>query len=134
MTILQRILSTVLEVVGAVVGGAAGFFAFGWMYERGYYAGMLPAGLLGLGCAAMARQPSLGRGILCGIAGLALSLFAESWYRYFNGHPSVEYFFNHLQDVSQVDWAFISVGTLLAFWIGKDARFHRASRPADGPR
>jgi hypothetical protein len=136
MTVLERIVTIVVEVIGAVVGGAIGFFTFGWMVQRGVYAGLLPGGLLGLGCAVVARRPSLARGILCGIAGLALSVFAESWYMNFTarGHETLLYYFNHLQDVSHVDWLFVAVGTLLAFWIGKDAGFRRGRPPSEDSR
>jgi hypothetical protein len=134
MTDRERIVSNVLGFLGAVAGGAVGFFAFGWLISKGFYGGLLPGGLLGLGCALAARHPSRGRGVVCGIAGLALGLFAESWYRFFVDHPEMGYFFRHLQDVSSVDWLFLIIGAVLAYWIGQDSGYSRVGPRRGKPR
>jgi hypothetical protein len=134
MTDRERIVSNVLGLVGAAVGGALGFYTFGWLLTRNLYAGMLPGGLLGLGCALLARHPSLARGVVCGLAGLAVGLFAESWYYSFVVDRSLQYFFSHLHEVSIVDWIFLIVGALLAYWIGKDSRYGRVRRRTGPPR
>jgi hypothetical protein len=133
MAAQDRIVNALLGLVGAVAGGALGFFAFGWLLNRGYLAGMLPGGLLGLGCGLLSRRPSLARGIACGVAGLAVSLLAEAYYHYFLVDPSLQYFFAHLRDLPSVDWFFIIMGTLLAFWIGKDSGYSRVAHPAARP-
>jgi hypothetical protein len=35
-------------LVGAVVGGVTGYYAFGWALSQGYYAMVVPGALLGL--------------------------------------------------------------------------------------
>ena len=36
-------------LIGAAVGGAVGYFAFGWLVSQGFYAVALPGVLLGIG-------------------------------------------------------------------------------------
>ena len=49
---------TLLTLCGAVAGGILGYFAFGWLLGQGFYALMLPGGLLGLG-AGLAKNRSV---------------------------------------------------------------------------
>ena len=72
-----KIIDACLSLIGAAAGGAIGFFAFGWLLRQGYYAMVLPGAMVGIGCGLLSRRDSLVRGILCGLAGLALGLFCE---------------------------------------------------------
>src|SRR5262245_39499048 len=102
MTSRDRLVSNALGLVGAAAGWLLGSLAFGWAYNHGYYAGMLPGGLLGLGCTLLARHASFARGIVCGFAALVLGILNEWWYCYFVADPGLGYFLSHLGDVSQV--------------------------------
>src|SRR5262249_40155099 len=73
----RSLLSNLLGLVGAAVGGAIGYFAFRWFCKQGFYAMVLPGGMLGLGCLILARHRSMARGIVCGVAAVALGLFTE---------------------------------------------------------
>ena len=44
------IISNVLGLVGAIVGGVLGFYTFGWLLSYGFYGLMIPGAFLGLGC------------------------------------------------------------------------------------
>ena len=65
MTFSERLMSTILSVIGGAVGGFVGYKAFSWLYDHGYYGMMIPGGLLGLGCGMLARHPSQVRGSGC---------------------------------------------------------------------
>ncbi len=58
---LRLVISNLLGLAGAAVGGVLGFYIFGWMFERGWYGLMIPGAFLGLGCSMLARHPSLAR-------------------------------------------------------------------------
>jgi hypothetical protein len=64
-------------LAGALVGGAAGFFAFGWLAEQGFYAMALPGIALGVGAGVAARHRSRVLATMCGLLALGLSIFAE---------------------------------------------------------
>src|SRR5947199_207594 len=72
-----RIISNVLGLIGAAAGGVFGHLLFWWIVRQGFYALILPGGMLGLGCGLLARHPSRARGVVCGVAGLALGLFTD---------------------------------------------------------
>jgi hypothetical protein len=122
----SRVVSTVLGLVGAAAGGALGFWAFGWALNQGFYALVLPGGLLGLGCSLLARHPSTPRGIVCGVAGLALGLFTEWWHAPFKDDSRFSYFLAHVPNLQGLTLLMLLVGTLAAFWLGKDAALGRS--------
>jgi hypothetical protein len=128
----RYVISNLLGLVGAIVGGVLGFYTFGWLLSYGFYGLMIPGAFLGLGCSLLARHPSIIRGILCGTAGLALAIFAEWYYRPWNADSSFSYFMTNLTSLSPVTFVMLGVGTLIAFWVGKDAVF-RFSSPIGGP-
>jgi hypothetical protein len=105
-----------LTIVGAAVGGAIGFVLFGWLYNQGYYAPVLPGGLLGIG-AGFARPNSILVPIACGISALVLGFAAEAYYRPFVADPSFGFFITHLSDLEPVTFLLIGLGTVIAFWI-----------------
>jgi hypothetical protein len=130
---MPRILiSNLLGVIGAVAGGAVGFFIFRWLRQQGFYGLMIPGALLGLGCSLLARHASVARGVFCGLAALALALFTEWWFRPFIADDSLNYFFAHLKDLSGITILMTVIGALIAYWVGKDSGI--AIAPRWGPR
>ncbi len=106
-------------MVGAVIGGALGYFGFGWITTMGFYALVLPGALLGLGFGLAAQQRNLAFGIICAIAALALGLFSE-WANFpFNADGSFSYFLAHLSDLKPMTWIMLVIGALMAFWFGQ---------------
>src|SRR5262249_41098942 len=82
---------------------------------------MIPGALLGLGCSMLAQHRSLARGIVCGLAGVALGLFSEWYSRPFVADGSLKVFLAPLGGLPPITWIMLSVGRLLAFWMGRDA-------------
>jgi hypothetical protein len=128
----RYLISSLLGLVGAIVGGVLGFYTFGWLLYYGFYGLMIPGAFLGLGCSLLARHPSTIRGILCGLAGLSLSIFTDWYYEPFKADDSLTYFLTHLTNLTPVTLVMVGVGTAIAFWVGKDAGF-RFSSPIGGP-
>jgi len=112
----------ILGIVGGVVGGAVGVVLFGWMYRQGFYALLLPGALGGLGCSALAKRPSRTLGIVCGVLGLVLGLFAEWRYCWFLDDPGLGYFITHLHELTAVTLLMMLGGALLGYWFGKGRR------------
>ena len=116
----DRMIGAALGFLGAAAGAAAGYLAFGWLYHRGYYALALPPVLLGAGCAALSRTRSTARGVLCGLTGLAVAILARWNYFERGAGESLPYLVTHLGEQSQVTLIMFVVGSLSAYWFGKD--------------
>ncbi len=128
----RYVVSHLLGFVGAVVGGALGFYIFGWLARHSFYGLMIPGALLGGGCGLLARHPSQARGVVCGVAAALFSLFTEWWYFPFAADTSATFFVEHATSLSPVTWLMVVVGAFIAFWLGRDAGFGR-SFSASGP-
>ena len=112
-----------LGLIGAIAGGALGYFGFGWFYQHGFYAMIMPGAILGLGCGMLARHPSTMRGVACALGAVALSLFTEWHYFPFIADDSLPYFLAHVQVVDPVHLLMMGVGAAIAYWVGKDAGY-----------
>jgi len=129
----RHLISNLLGLVGAIVGGVLGFYTFGWVLGHGFLGLMIPGALLGLGCSVLARHPSILRGVICAIAALGLSLFADWWFEPFNADASLQYFLLHVIDLGPVRLFMIGFGILIAYWVGKGAGIRGYSRPSQPP-
>jgi hypothetical protein len=105
-----------LILLGAAVGGVVGYFAFRWLLGQGFYALILPGGLLGFG-AAIVRGRSIVPPIICGLAGLALGVFAEWSMAPFITDGSLGYFLAHLGDLRPLTLILIALGGAIGFWM-----------------
>lgn len=119
----SRIVSNMLGLCGAVAGGTIGYFAFFWIVNQGFYALIVPGGLLGIGCGLLARQPSHTRGLVCAVAAVALGFFTEWKFRPFNADESFTYLLQHAHQLQPVTLLMIGLGGLIAYWTSKDGDF-----------
>jgi hypothetical protein len=137
MSMQAKVVSHLLGLVGAVVGGWLGYIAFKWIWAQGFYALVVPGGLLGLGCGIAARHPSTIRGILCGVAALALGLYTEWTFYPFRDDDSFSYLVLHAHQLKWVTLLMVALGGIVAYWSGKEgdiaglARFGKPKPPAD---
>ena len=104
-----------LVIGGALVGGVIGFFAFFWIAGQGFYAMILPGGLIGVG-AGLFRNRSLGLAIGCGVAAVALGLFTEWRFAPFAADDSLGYFLAHVHQKKPLKLLMIAVGGVIGFW------------------
>jgi hypothetical protein len=102
--------------VGAAAGAALGYFAFFWIAHQGFYALVLPGALLGLG-ACLARSRSVAVSIACGVAAVALGLFAEWRFEPFIKDAGLGYFLTHLHQLKGLTLISIAAGGVIAFWV-----------------
>jgi hypothetical protein len=131
----RHLVSNLLGLVGAVIGGTVGFYTFLWLLKQGYYGLIIPGAFLGLGCSLLANHRSVTRGIVCGVAAFALSQFAD-WYCTITDNTFFDFIRNG-KTLTPVTMLMTGVATFVAFWTGADAGFRglsprgREPRPAD---
>jgi hypothetical protein len=109
-------MQSLLVLVGAVAGGALGYFAFFWIAAQGFYGLIVPGALLGLG-AGIAKNRSVVLAVVCGLGAVALGLFTEWRFAPFREDESLGFFLRHVQDLKPVTLLMIAVGGLIGFWI-----------------
>ena len=123
MAARDRILNVILPIVGAFIGATIGYFLFFWISRQGFYAMIAPGALMGLGCGLLARHRSMIRGIICGLAALCLAVYTEWRFAPFLANDSLGYMATHLQDLAPIRLVMMTLGTLIAFWLGKDGGY-----------
>jgi hypothetical protein len=109
----------IFGVVGAVAGGALGFFAFQLLTREGFYGLLLPGAALGLGCGALSGGKSNGLAALCCVLAALLGIITEWWFFPFMADGSLLYFAAHLQDLRITTLVSIAAGALFGFWFGR---------------
>ena len=114
--------SFLLGLVGAVLGGVLGYFAFVWLAQQGFYALPLPGALMGAGCALLSKQLSLTLAIVSGVGALALGIFSEWRVLPFLKDDSFPYFLSHLNQLRPITWIMILLGGVLGFWFALRAK------------
>jgi hypothetical protein len=124
--------NTLLVLGGAVVGGLVGCWAFGWALAQGFYALILPGGLLGLG-AGLARNRSLVLAVVCGLLATALGVFAEWHYRPWVKDDSLSYFLLNFHKNDSLTLLMIAIGGVLGFW-GPYSQIPKGPRPVAAPK
>jgi hypothetical protein len=102
-------------LIGAMIGGTVGYFGFFWIAQQGFYALLLPPGLLGLGAGLCARRRSMPLAILCGITGLVLGLFTEWRFAPFAADESLPYFITHIHTLKPITLLLVAVGAFLSY-------------------
>ncbi len=104
-----------LGIVGAVVGGCLGFFAFFWIVNQGFYALIIPAALLGLGAGIAAQQRIVPLAIICGVAGLILGIATEWRYAPFKADDGFLFFVAHLHDLKPITLVMLALGAVFSY-------------------
>jgi hypothetical protein len=105
----------VLGILGAVIGGSLGYLAFFWIATQGFYALVLPGGLLGLGAGLCARRRSVLLAVLCGVAGLALGLYTEWRFAPFVSDKTLAYFLGHLHLLRPLTMIMVALGGFVSY-------------------
>ena len=105
-------------LAGAAVGGLVGFFVFRWLAQQGLYGIMIPGALLGLGAGLAARGKSIPLGIICALAALALTIYAEWEIFPFRKDNSLGFFVAHLHELPPIKLVMMAVGAMFAYWFG----------------
>jgi hypothetical protein len=95
--------NNLLAFVGALVGGLLGYLGFFLLKSQGFYAMVMPGGLLGIGAAVVPNR-SIWVAVVCGVLATALGFFTE--YR----------FTGDLSDLTPVTLGMIAAGGFIGFW------------------
>jgi hypothetical protein len=123
MSVMRQIASYVLGLIGAVIGGALGYYIFMWIVDQGFYGLMIPGALLGLGCSLLSQHRSHVRGVICAAAACLLGLYSEWKFAPFRADASLGYFMSHVAELKPITQGMIVLGAFFAYWLGRDAGF-----------
>ena len=106
-------------LLGAIIGGGAGWFAYFWLLNQGYNGLMIPGALVGVGFSMLSRRSAWSFGFACAAMGLGLMLACEwqSLVKYHDG-PFLD-FLPNIHKLNTPNKIMLAGGTLIAFWIGK---------------
>src|ERR1700746_2246238 len=99
MSVMRQVASCVLGLIGAVIGGALGYYIFMWIASQGFYGLMIPGALLGLGCSFLTQTRSHVLGLICAVAASALGLYSEWKFSPFVADNSFGYFLRHVTEL-----------------------------------
>ncbi len=113
------IMNCFFGVVGGVIGGALGYYAFFFMVRQALYPMVLPGALVGLGCGALLGTKSNAMGIVCGLCALLLGFFIEWQFAPFVADRSLNYFITHIHQLRSMTLMLIVIGALLGFAFGR---------------
>ena len=128
------VINAVRGLVGAALGGVAGYFLRGWILRQGMDAGILPGALLGLGCGVFVQRRNVLLAVVCGLSALALGIFAEWKYWPFVVDESFSFFIRHLFDKTPFKLVMLGLGGLAGFWFALGTGSVRYSKPkAESP-
>ena len=107
--------SFLLGLLAGAIGGALGYIAFFWIARQGFYAIILPPGLLGLFVGLGARRRSTALAIIAAVAGLGLGLFIEWRFAPFVVDGSLKYFAMHLHALRPLTLLMLALGTVVSY-------------------
>lgn len=108
-----------LGIVGAVIGGVAGYFITRWIVGQGFYALVVPGALLGIGCGFLSGAQSNAIGGCCAVAALGLGLFTEWSLFPFIADDSLGFFLTNLSELKPMSWIMIALGVYCGWSFGR---------------
>ena len=114
--ILNHVIGDVLTVAFGCAGGVLGYLGFVWLIGQGFYALVLPGGLVGL-VGGIPRSQSLVGPLLCGMVAIVAGLVAEYRFGPFLADPSFGYFLSHALELRPVTLLLIGIGGVIGFWV-----------------
>jgi len=103
-------------LIGAAAGGFFGYALFVALARRGYHGLAVPGGLLGLG-AGLFKTRSKAIPVICGLAALALGLFAEWRLEASAADFSLADFLLHIYQLPRFTLLMIAAGAAIGFYV-----------------
>ncbi len=106
----------VAVLLGAVAGGVLGHVVFNWFVDQGFYALVIPGGLVGLG-AGIIKPRSSWLAVASGLLALGAGLVTEWRFAPFLADESLPYFLAHLHQLKPITQLMIAIGGVIGFWV-----------------
>lgn len=116
----------ILAIGCGLLGGAAGYVGFIALLGQGFYALVLPGGLVGLAAGIVPTQSRLVP-LACGVLAIGAGLVAEHRYAPFVVDGGFIYFVRHAGDLQPVTQGLIALGGLIGFWVPFRRRMRRSA-------
>ena len=116
-----------LAIGCAIVGGLVGYFGFVMLLDQGFYALVLPGGLLGL-AAGVVRTRGAVVAVLSAFLAIIAGLLSEYRSAPFVANGSLSYFFLHVSALRPVTLTLVGLGGLIGFWVPFRRRFGEAAK------
>lgn len=101
-------------VAGMAAGAVAGYFVFSLLIRQGLYAPVLPAALMGWGCAGASRIRSPLLAWICGLTAAILLILFEWHFLPFAANGSLSYFLKNVHKLPSMKLLFIALGIACA--------------------
>src|SRR5690242_15401189 len=102
-----------MGLLGAAIGGCAGYFAFFWIVSQGFYALIVPPALLGLMAGFFARGRSNTLAAICGVAGLLLAFFTD--WRFNPNDRSLPEYLMHVHELKPLKLIMAALGAFFSY-------------------
>jgi len=107
-----------LGVLGAILGGGAGYFLVTWLAQQGWYALLVAPAAVGFGASLLARARSVPLAVICAALGLCFGLYIEWKFHPFIADGSFGYFLGHLHELRAMTLLILVVGAVIAYRMG----------------
>ena len=121
----------VLGTIAAIVGGILGYVAFFWIARQGFYALIVPPGLLGLAAGYCVGKRSIPFAIACGIAGLAIGLVTEWQFTLRNADKGFLVFLTRVPNLNVVKLVMLALGPIISYRLALGPDHDRKSTSSD---
>ena len=118
--------SNALTIACACLGAYVGYLLFTVLARQGFYALILPGGLLGL-AAGIPRSRSLAVPVVCGLLAIMAGVLTEHRFAPFLADSSLSYFLTHAGNLQPLTLVLIGLGGLIGFWVPFRRRIHGAA-------
>jgi len=115
----KALVSHLLSMFGAALGGVAGFLLFRWLLSQNLYGMIIPGALLGLGCQLLSLEGSKVRGGVCALGAVALGIYTEWSFFPFLADDGFLYFLAHLGELKPITQIMLAAGGLLSYLLGR---------------
>ncbi|MDF1814403.1 MAG: hypothetical protein P1V20_19515 [Verrucomicrobiales bacterium] len=109
-------MKSIIGLIGAVIGGLAGYFITGWLARQGLYSVLVPGALIGIG-SLFGRFRNATIPIILALCAVAAVYYTEWRYFPFSKDKSLSYFISNLTSLRPLTHVMAAIGGVISFWL-----------------